>query len=242
MALILLADDNLTTQKVFQLALEQEESRVRCFNTGQALLSHLATDSAELVALNLSLPDGNGYDLCRQIKSNPLHAHIPVVLLVGAFQTFDEERARGAGCTGHLSKPFETSELVRLVRSLLNQESVREDTLEQGVADDQSGDGEPAAAAGTVFELLPGQTRAGWKRLQRELHLALDPARVSVGESRPESDEPAVAKPGLSESGMEDLLQKLTARLPAELSRILPRLVEEAQAEAESSSTDSDSP
>ena len=63
----------------------------------------------DLVIADVFLPGHNGFDLCRDIKSNPLHRHVRVILTAGLLEKLDEEEARRAGCDAILKKPFEAS-------------------------------------------------------------------------------------------------------------------------------------
>ncbi len=64
-------------------------------------------------------PGKNGYEVASYIKSQPRLAHIPVVLLTGAFEPIDQVKADQAGCDGVLAKPFEPQLVISLVNELL---------------------------------------------------------------------------------------------------------------------------
>jgi YesN/AraC family two-component response regulator len=96
----------------------------------------------DLVLADVFMPGPSGYDLCRMIKDseNP----VPVLLLRGAFEPFDDGRAEACGSDGHLVKPFEASLLVETVTELLRRAEEPEDEPEQPEEEiDQ-----PEAAAG----------------------------------------------------------------------------------------------
>jgi CheY-like chemotaxis protein len=65
------------------------------------------------------MPERNGYEVAAFIKGTPALAHIPVVLLTGAFEPVDEVRARSVGCDGVLVKPFEPQIVISRVKDLL---------------------------------------------------------------------------------------------------------------------------
>jgi hypothetical protein len=71
------------------------------------------------------MPEKDGYEVCEQIKTNPETAHVPVLLLTGAFEPFDQERAARAGYDGSLAKPFEPETLIAKVKDLLARAPVR---------------------------------------------------------------------------------------------------------------------
>jgi hypothetical protein len=65
------------------------------------------------------MPGKDGYEVCEALKADPALRHIPVLLLSGTFETFDEDRARAVGADGHITKPFEAQALVDRVNDLL---------------------------------------------------------------------------------------------------------------------------
>jgi CheY-like chemotaxis protein len=66
------------------------------------------------------MPERDGYEVAAFIKGDPALAHIPVLLLTGAFEPIDEVRARAVGCDGVLVKPFEPQMVISRVRDLLS--------------------------------------------------------------------------------------------------------------------------
>jgi CheY-like chemotaxis protein len=66
------------------------------------------------------MPERDGYEVAAFIKGQPQLAHIPVLLLTGAFEPIDEARARSVGCDGVLVKPFEPQMVISRVRELLS--------------------------------------------------------------------------------------------------------------------------
>ena len=68
---------------------------------------------------DIEMPKLNGYQLCEKIKKNSATVHLPVVLLAGAFEPFDENYAKSVGADDYIIKPFESQELISKVKSLL---------------------------------------------------------------------------------------------------------------------------
>jgi two-component system cell cycle response regulator len=116
---VVLADDSQTTRKVVELSLAGEDIELRTFTDGVVAREYLRTHSVDAVLVDASLPSVDGYEICRELKQDPTRSHVPVVLLTRTFEPLDAERARLAGCDGCLTKPFETSSLADLVRSML---------------------------------------------------------------------------------------------------------------------------
>ncbi len=125
---LILAEDSPTIQKLVQFCFKAEEFEVHCFVDGRSTLEYLETQPADVLLADISIPDLDGYELCRAVKQNPKTASLPVVLLVGVFDSFDVERAEQAGYTCRLTKPLGTRELVDLVKKLLDAPSSSPDS------------------------------------------------------------------------------------------------------------------
>jgi len=116
---ILLADDSITIQKVIELTFSDEDFKLHTVSNGQKAIDEIRAVKPDVVLCDIIMPEKNGYEVCEFIKTNADLKHIPVLLLTGAFEPFDQERARQAGCDGFLAKPFEPQTLISKVRELL---------------------------------------------------------------------------------------------------------------------------
>jgi CheY-like chemotaxis protein len=116
---LLVADDSVTIQKVVELTFSDSGHRVVGVGDGKAALETARELRPDLVLCDVIMPEMNGYEVCEQLKAEPLTAGTPVLLLTGAFEPFDEERARACGADGHLTKPFESRVLLDRVEELL---------------------------------------------------------------------------------------------------------------------------
>jgi CheY-like chemotaxis protein len=116
---LLLADDSVTIQRVIELTFADEDVQVTAVGNGQAAIDSVQRDRPDIVLADVGMPERNGYEVAAFIKGNPALAHIPVVLLTGAFEPIDEARARSVGCDGVLVKPFEPQIVINRVKDLL---------------------------------------------------------------------------------------------------------------------------
>jgi CheY-like chemotaxis protein len=103
---VLVADDNSNIQKMVTLALEERGVDVVAVGNGEAAVRRLADVNPDLVLADVFMPVRNGYEVCEYVKKDTRFAHIPVILLVGAFDPLDEKEARRVGADGVLKKPF----------------------------------------------------------------------------------------------------------------------------------------
>jgi CheY-like chemotaxis protein len=108
---VLVVDPSVTILKVIELTLSP--STVQGVASRAEALDLLKRQPFALVISAIVLPDGDGYELCRSIKS--LH-HLPVILLPGSFEPFDETKARFAGADAIVKKPFEPNALIAAVQ------------------------------------------------------------------------------------------------------------------------------
>ena len=116
---IFLADDSITIQKVVELTFSEGDYEVVCVGNGAAAIQRVAEASPDIALLDVIMPERSGYDVCAHIKKHKDLAWMPVVLLTGAFEPYDEQRAREAGADGHMTKPFESRALMTTVEGLL---------------------------------------------------------------------------------------------------------------------------
>jgi len=114
---ILLADDSVTIQKVIELTFMDEDYEVKAVSNGDEALAALPEVRPDFVIADVHMPGANGYEVCR--RSKEMRPDVPVLLLVGTFEPFDEGQARAAGADSFLKKPFDSQELLQRVQDLL---------------------------------------------------------------------------------------------------------------------------
>ncbi len=145
---ILLADDSVTIQKVVELTFMDEDYHVVATGDGATALEQVPELDPDLVIADVHMPGADGYEVCRQTKAT--HPTIPVLLLVGTFEQFDEQRAAEVRADGHLKKPFDSQDLLSQVETLISRSAKAAGTPEPAAAEAPA----PAAAAEPdVFEL-----------------------------------------------------------------------------------------
>ncbi len=117
---VLLADDSITVQKIVKLSLTEEGIEVIAVGNGEQAVQQLETLRPDLVMADVFMPGKDGYEVCEFVKSHPHLKHIPVILLVHAFEPFDPDRAKKVGADHQLTKPFQSIRtLVTTVRDML---------------------------------------------------------------------------------------------------------------------------
>jgi CheY-like chemotaxis protein len=116
---LLLADDSVTIQRVIELTFADEDVQVLTAGDGEQAIARVQADRPDIVLADIGMPKRSGYDVAAFIKGQPELAHIPVLLLTGAFEPVDEGRAQAVRCDGVLVKPFEPQHVIARVRELL---------------------------------------------------------------------------------------------------------------------------
>jgi CheY-like chemotaxis protein len=120
-AKILVADDNSNVQKTVVLALADLGVEIVSVNNGEAAVRKLSDFSPDLILADIFMPVRNGYEVCEYVKKDSRFHHVPVVLLVGAFDPLDEREAQRVGADGILKKPFVPPDpLMTMVKTLLD--------------------------------------------------------------------------------------------------------------------------
>lgn len=143
---LLLADDSITVQRVIELTFSDEGLDIVTVGDGAQAIARLQQDRPDIVLADLNMPGADGYAVAEHVKrGSDLVEHTRVVLLTGAFEPVDQDRARGLGVDGVLAKPFEPHVAIELVRQLLDQAPLAPPRGE-GESDWTAGVPAPAAA------------------------------------------------------------------------------------------------
>ncbi len=177
MAKILVADDNSNVQKTMALALADLGVELVSVNNGEAAVRKLADFSPDLVLADIFMPVRNGYEVCEYVKKDPRFAHVPVVLLVGAFDPLDEREAQRVGADGVLKKPFVPPDpLITMVKALLER-SMSERLVTAAVSKTAA----PAKTSTKVATEVPAPVSPVLEEPSPE-EFPVAPIRVSFGE------------------------------------------------------------
>jgi CheY-like chemotaxis protein len=105
---LLLADDSPLYQKIVAVNFADEGVSVLCVGNGREAIERLEEFAPDIVLADVFMPEMNGYEVCEYIKQHQKFKHIPVMLLVGHFEPFDEEEARRVGANDTVTKPFKS--------------------------------------------------------------------------------------------------------------------------------------
>jgi len=116
---LLLADDSVTIQKVVGISFANEDIEITTVDNGRDAVAKARALRPDIILADVVMPGMSGYEVCETVKADPNLRHIPVLLLTGTFEAFDQARATAVGAAGHVAKPFEAQTLVDRVKQLL---------------------------------------------------------------------------------------------------------------------------
>ena len=115
---VLLVDDDPRLARVVSTYLQLEGYHVGVAADGLAGIELLASEPFDIAFLDVMMPGMDGIEACRRLRSNPATAEIPVVIFTALSSDRDCERARLAGASHLVTKPFGLSGLRNIVESL----------------------------------------------------------------------------------------------------------------------------
>lgn len=116
---ILVADDSTTIVEMIKAALEQENFQVITAHDGQEALDKAHQESPNLILLDVEMPKINGYLVCKRLKGDSRTKDIPIIMLTVKDKESDRQWGLGMGADEYLSKPFEPTELVEIIKERL---------------------------------------------------------------------------------------------------------------------------
>ena len=132
---LLLADDSVTIQKVVNLTFADEGIDVVTVGDGDSAMEKISQISPDVVLADVHMPGLSGYQICEIVRENPVTKDLPVVLLVGSFEPFDESEAARVGANAYLTKPFQSiRQLVSQVTELMPPAAHAESSVEEHTA------------------------------------------------------------------------------------------------------------
>jgi two-component system phosphate regulon response regulator PhoB len=132
---ILVIDDEPDLLELVRLNLDQAGYRVETAETGGEALELVRSSPPDLIVLDLMLPDISGTEVCRQIRSDPDLARIPVIMLTAKADEVDRVVGFELGADDYVTKPFSPRELTLRVRAVLRRKhpgSGSAEALERG--------------------------------------------------------------------------------------------------------------
>ncbi len=121
---VLLIEDDPDIQRMVQLALKyQGGHEVSVASSGAEGLEKAAAENPDVILLDVMMPEMDGYETCKRLKSQPGTRHIPVVFLSARAQQSEIQKGREIGAIGYLVKPFDPMKLASQLDAILQNAS-----------------------------------------------------------------------------------------------------------------------
>jgi DNA-binding response OmpR family regulator len=118
-ALILIADDDASISRALGFLMTQEGHDVRTVADGEQALAAIAERRPDIVLLDLMMPKGNGYEVCRTLRADPAYDDVRIVMLTAKGGEADQRVGMDLGADAYISKPFAIGEVLACVREVL---------------------------------------------------------------------------------------------------------------------------
>lgn len=140
MSRVLIVDDNEDNLLLFQEYLEDNELETALATSGAQALEYLDQNSVDVVVLDIQMPEMDGFEVCRRIKSNEATRDIPVIFVTAKFQDVDHV-AQGLylGANDYLYKPVAEKELVARVSVMVRLKQAEDEVRRISVTDELTG-------------------------------------------------------------------------------------------------------
>jgi two-component system alkaline phosphatase synthesis response regulator PhoP len=123
MPIILAVDDELNILELVKLYLGREGYQVETASSGGEALSKLKSLTPELIVLDVMLPDIDGFEVCRQVRTA---SHVPILMLTARREDVDKVAGLELGADDYLTKPFNPRELVARIKAILRRSQATE--------------------------------------------------------------------------------------------------------------------
>jgi two-component system, OmpR family, alkaline phosphatase synthesis response regulator PhoP len=116
---VVLAEDDPDIQLVARLALKRAGFTVTVVGSGHEALDAIRGQRPDVVLLDWMMPELDGPETCRRLKSDPTTANIPVIFLTAKSQEAEIQRGLGLGAAGYVTKPFDALALGQIVKDIV---------------------------------------------------------------------------------------------------------------------------
>lgn len=117
---ILIVEDEESLLKLESILLTSKGYEVHGVGDGQAALDALENIKPDLILLDIMLPEIDGFEVCRRIKTNDETKHIPVVMLTAKKSREDMARGEQVGADWYITKPFKSAMVIETIQRFID--------------------------------------------------------------------------------------------------------------------------
>ncbi|HSF72708.1 MAG TPA: diguanylate cyclase [Microcoleus sp.] len=130
---ILIVDDLPDNLRLLSRTLRRHGYKVRCATTGAMAIRAAQSPWTELILLDIKLPDLDGYEVCKQLKSDEQTTGIPIIFLSVLNETFNKVQGFAVGAVDYIAKPFQVEEVLARVKTHLTIRRLQQSLQEQNL-------------------------------------------------------------------------------------------------------------
>jgi DNA-binding response OmpR family regulator len=116
---VLIVDDEPNIVISLEFLMKREGFEVSIARDGEEALDKVAESRPDLMLLDVMMPKKSGYEVCQQLRSDPAHAGIKIIMLTAKGRDTEVAKGLDLGADAYMTKPFSTKDLVVQVKSLL---------------------------------------------------------------------------------------------------------------------------
>ncbi|MDH3236001.1 MAG: response regulator [Alphaproteobacteria bacterium] len=114
---VLVVDDEPNIVLSLEFLMKKAGLEVRTASDGQGALASVSSDVPDLVLLDISMPNGDGFEVCRKIRENPAWQNVRIIMLTAKGRDSERERGLAAGADDYITKPFSTHDVIDRVQA-----------------------------------------------------------------------------------------------------------------------------
>lgn len=115
---VLYVEDNEFNRKIVRDLLARTSYRLIEANDGETGVATARQERPDLIIMDIQLPRMSGLDATRTLRADPATAHIPIIVITSFALSGDDQKAKEAGATRYLAKPYSPRELLETIRRL----------------------------------------------------------------------------------------------------------------------------
>ncbi len=123
MSTVLVVEDSATQRQMISDLLKESGLNASVVSVGDGVeaLEQIKNERPDVIVLDIIMPRMNGYEVCRQIKTDPSTQNVPVVMCSSKGEEFDKYWGLKQGADAYIAKPFEPEELIGTIKQLLRE-------------------------------------------------------------------------------------------------------------------------
>lgn len=130
---VLLIEDEPNIIEAIRFILSRDGWIVETHADGASAVAAVDRKRPDIIILDVMLPGKSGFDILRELRADPDHAALPILMLTARGQKKDRDMAQAAGVSAFMTKPFSNSEMLEAVNALVsNAHSVDLDVTDDG--------------------------------------------------------------------------------------------------------------